>query len=241
MGRGFPALVFAVAVGGLLSFPAIARAEDTCVAAAPGTAADVIGHTWSGTVVGTRPNGTDDVGAELWTITFMVDRVYAHLADHEFPPNLAFAPGFLFDLPSDNCGRRGDMGLEIGKRYLISTAFIGNGTFIGNLAAWELKDGRASIVPNLYETSFVAQDLVSVKTLADALTLLGLPAPSADPSPSAAVASAPSRGPLSTETPVPTGATSGEAFSRLAAILAFLIVGTLTVVLAVQRRTGRRE
>jgi hypothetical protein len=152
--------------------PAPVVAEDTCVAAAPLTASDITGHTWSGTVVGIRQVGTDDVGTGLWSIVFGVDRVYAHLPDHEFPPGATLSPGVQFDLPSDDCGRRGDMAMVVGGRYLVSTAFVGEGTFIGNLAAWEVHGENVLLVPGLYRTSNVGGEIQSAQTVAQVLEFL---------------------------------------------------------------------
>ena len=154
------------------------RAEDTCVADAPHDANAIRGHTWSGTVAQIEKRGVDYGGVERWIVEFVVDRVYAHNPEREFPKDAILAAGARFALPSDNCGRRGDMGLIVGARYLVSAGFVaGEGTALGNVAIWTLDGERASIVPGLYQTSFASSDITGVRTLGEALDLIGIAEP----------------------------------------------------------------
>lgn len=181
--------VAATALASLAIFSAApAHGEDTCVADAPHEPAAIRGLTWTGTVVGIKKDRVDDVGIEHWTIDFAVDHVYAHDPDRDFPKGATLAAGEAFALPSDTCGRRGDMGLTVGGRYLVSAGFVTDqGSSLGNLAIWALDGERPTIVPGLYETSFVSPAITGVRTLGEALTLLGIehPQSTALPSPAA--------------------------------------------------------
>lgn len=56
----------------------VVRAENPCVISAPHTAAEVRGHTWSGSVRRiAKFRGPDEWGVSWWHIVFKVGRVYA--------------------------------------------------------------------------------------------------------------------------------------------------------------------
>ena len=209
--------------------PPRASAEETCVASAPLQPSDVVGHTWSGTVVEIRQTGLDDVGFEVWSIVMAIDHVYAHRQDRDFPAGQAFSPGILFELRSSNCGSRGDMGLRVGGRYLVSTAFVTqqHGTSLGNLIAWEIHGEDANVVPGLYQTTHVSADLVSVRTVREALALLGI-----DASPPAPLASADaSRVPAASADQTPTGWADMSLMVWVAvSVLLVVLVGTSALV-----------
>src|SRR5260221_4748384 len=160
--------------------------EDTCVADAPHEVNAIRGLTWTGTVVAIQKVSVDHEGIEHWTIKFAVDQVYAHAPDRDFPKGAILATGVPFSLPNATCGHsRGDLGLAVGHRYLVSAGFIAdNGISIGNLAIWGIDGEAAAIVPGLYETSFVSPEITGVRTLGEALSLLGVARaqPTEDPS-----------------------------------------------------------
>jgi hypothetical protein len=170
-------LIPTVALAVAMTLAPAASAEDVCAPNAPQQSSEVQGLTWSGTVVAVQQTGVTDEGVEQWTITIDVDHVYAHLPGHDFPATAVLAPGARLNLPSDNCGRDGDMHLRVGGRYLVSTAFIDQGTSIANLVAWELDGLAVRLVPGLFKTSFVAPEFVNVTSLQEALQLLGIDAP----------------------------------------------------------------
>lgn len=179
---GFVAAL-ALLAGLWLAFPAAGLAEGTCVASAPLQPADVMGLTWSGSVVQIRKTGVDDVGVERWAITMSVDAVYAHLPNHDIPRGTVLAAGSLFELLSDNCGRKGDMGMSVGARYLVSSAFVDpNGTSIQGLIVWRIEGDAVTIPRGLYQTTFVSPELTAVTTLAEAFSVLGI---SSQPTPAA--------------------------------------------------------
>ena len=76
-----------------------ALAEDTCVPDAPHEADAVRGITRTGTASALQERNVDHDGVEHWTITFAVDRVYAHAEDRDFPKAAILAPGVPFTLP----------------------------------------------------------------------------------------------------------------------------------------------
>jgi hypothetical protein len=168
----------AAAALALLVFVSVAPAlaEDTCVADAPHDVEAIRGFTWTGTVVAIQKLRVDDEGIQQWTIEFAVDHVYAHVPDRDFPKGAILAPGLPFTLPNAACGdSRGDLGLAVGHRYLVSAGFIADeGIALGNLAIWRIDGQDAAIVPGLYQTSFVSPEITGVGTLAEALALLGV-------------------------------------------------------------------
>ncbi|HET7182660.1 MAG TPA: hypothetical protein VFI15_10545 [Candidatus Limnocylindrales bacterium] len=173
--RGFFRLAMALAVA-CLAVPATTIAEDTCAAAGPFQTSDVVGLTWSGSVVQTRKIGLED-GYEKWVIVMAVDRVYAHLPNHDIPRGTVLAAGSTFELPSDNCGRTGDMGMHVGKRYLVSAGFVAKGgTALTNLVVWEIDGTNVRFPQGLYNLPIDAHELSSARTLSEALGVLGLAA-----------------------------------------------------------------
>jgi hypothetical protein len=173
-------LIGAIAIAWLSILAAApTRAEDTCVAAAPDEPDAVRGITWTGTVVGIQKRRVDADGIEHWTIEFAVDHVFTHDPDRDFPKGAILAPGLPFTLPNATCGRSpGDLGLLVGHRYLVTAGFIADGGIaVSNLAIWELDGERASIVPGLYPSGLASADITGVRTLAEALALLGIAQP----------------------------------------------------------------
>jgi hypothetical protein len=231
-----PGFAAAVLVGCLAVAPP-AQAEDVCVPNGPHSAVEVMGITFSGTVLSIRQTAVDDVGVELWTITFRVDRVYARLPNHGLPPNATLSVGAALDMPSDNCGRDGDMGMRIGGRYLVSTGFMDGGTSIANTVTWELNGDAATLTRGLYKTTFFDQDFARVSSLTDALLLL-------DVDPSFALAS-PSPDSLSASpAPVERPAASTTNSTWTLAVLAGLFVAFAAIAFSVRRRgrkAGSRE
>jgi hypothetical protein len=162
-----------------------AIAEDTCFDVAPGLPADIRGITWSGMVTAIRQISVDEVGDELWDITFAVDRVYAHDPDRDFPKGAVLAAGQWFLLPNSTCTRHGDLGMKVGGQYLVSTAFVGDrGTAMSSLAIWAVNGEQASLVPGLYGTAVAGAEIRSVRTVDEALSLLGIEQQTETPTPS---------------------------------------------------------
>jgi hypothetical protein len=225
----------AIVAGAWLVLPAHGIAEDTCAPSAPLQPQDVIGITWSGTVAQVRQTGLNDAGIQLWSIRMAVDTVYAHLPDRDFPTGAVLAPGVVFELPSDSCGRKGDMGMRVGQRYLVSTAFVASdGTSIGNLIVWEINGPEAHLVPGLYQTSFVSEQLISVKSVGEALTLVGI-------SGQAAESPAPGESPNRTAEAVPpsTAADSRGAIG-LAAVVGLVVAAVALAAWQIRKRQARR-
>jgi hypothetical protein len=191
------AWIFAAAASLVVAPPT--WAEDTCVAAAPFQPLDVVGLTWSGSVIQIRKIGFDDVGYERWIIVMAVDHVYAHLPGHDIPAGSVLAAGAQFELPSDNCGRKGDMGMRVGGRYLVSAAFVAaTGTSLTNLIVWQIDGAGARIPQGLYQVPLDSTELASVASVDQALSVLGVqaqPTPSPRPSGVGPTASAGTRQP----------------------------------------------
>lgn len=148
----------------------IALAEDPCPPDAPRHVAAVAGHTWSGTVTSAAPTGASKLGVADWLITFDVDRVYADRVDPNLP-GLPIVVGHPFSLPSNTCGRAGDMGLKVGGRYLASTSSFADGTAIGSIVAWRIAADVVSLVP-MYKTTAIGPEFAAPHSLDEVVALV---------------------------------------------------------------------
>ena len=213
-----------------------ARAEDPCPPDAPRHVAAVQGHTWSGSVVSADEDGPAKLGVQPWVIVFDIDKVFADRHDAEVP-TASIEPNQRFELPSNTCGRPGDMGLRPGHRYLISTSSFGDGTSIGSIIAWEIGTDGLTLVPGMFKTSAVGPQFAAVKTLDQALALLVPKAVVATP-----IADSPTAGSVASPRPVDT--TSGEGIPSVLAFMGILVAVTglalgSEIVLLARRRGGR--
>jgi hypothetical protein len=171
----------AFALGSLvLARPSPVAAEDPCPPDAPRRVAAVEGHTWTGTVRIAAPTGNSKLGVDDWHITFDVDTVYADRIDPDLP-TLPMTAGEPLVLPSNTCGRPGDMALRVGRRYLVSTSSYGDGTAIGSIVAWELDGDRATLVTAMYKTAAIGPEFLAVGDLQGALALVVPDGASAEP------------------------------------------------------------
>lgn len=156
-----------------------AMAEDVCPVTVPRTAADVRGTAWSGVVIRDEPTAPiDDTGYQPWIVTFDVTGVYARDPAAQLPFEQQLVAGQRFRVAVSNCGGRGDLGMAVGNRYLVTTGeFIGDLPLFSRTAAWRLHGQDARLV-NMYGRTITTGPLLGARTLGEAL---GLVAPNALP------------------------------------------------------------
>ena len=198
------------------------------------------GHTWAGTVTSATPSGAPKLGVEPWVITFDVDHVYADRTEPDVPtPSIEV--GQPLALPSNTCGRSGDMGLRPGHRYLVSTSSFGDGTSIGSIVAWEIDGEQLLLAPQMYKTTTIGPQFEAVKTLQEALALVVPQAVPASPD----LSNPPPSTPGATASPIGTGAShQGELSSSWVTLGALVVVTGLalsSVAALLARRRGRGD